>query len=458
MIDIVISGGRVVTADRIFEADIAVDGEQIAAIGDAETFPDARERIDADGKLVMPGVVDPHVHLSGPNSMDTYATGSRAAARGGVTTVCTFAWQTREDTDWTSLQDGIEYQRKEGQRSIIDFNCHCVITEEAIDSEEIDAALENGVTSFKLFTAYDFGVSNGGLEHAFELVSDREAVVLVHTEDPTICSRLENRQRQNGETDPVTYPDARPIHAEAMAADDAVRLAKESGVQYYGVHTSGAESAEAIVAHRNDGSQIRAETCTHYTALDRSAYKEHGCLSIMAPPLREQSDQDALFAYLKDGSLDVVSTDHVAFTRATKDADAWWNSEFGINGLQRSLPVFHHEAVVRRGFSYPFLVEKMCTRPAETFGFESKGSLTPGTDADIVVFDPNKKHRITAENNESIADYTVYEGKEVTGKVDLTMVRGTIVVEDDEVLVEEGHGEYRERISPDWGVEGTGSG
>lgn len=450
MIDLVISGGRVVTADRIFEADIAVNGEQIAAVGDIETFPDARESIDADGKIVMPGVVDPHVHFSGPNSMDNYATGSKAAAQGGVTTVCTFAWQTREDTNWESLQDGINYQRKEGQRSIIDFNCHAVITEESIDSKEIDAALETGVTSFKLFTAYDFGVSNGGLEHAFELVSDRDAMVLVHTEDPTICSRLENRQRKSGESDPITYPDARPIRAEAMAADDAVRLAKESGVQYYGVHTSGAESAEAIMAHRDDGSQIRAETCTHYTTLDRSAYKKHGCLSIMAPPLREPDDQDALFAHLRNGLLDVVSTDHVAFTRETKDADAWWNSEFGVNGLQRSLPIFHHEAIIRRDFSYPFLVEKMCTRPAETFGFESKGSLTPGTDADIVILDPSKRQRISAENNESVADYTVYEDNQVTGKVDLTMVRGTVVMKDDEVLVEEGHGEYRERVLPDW--------
>ena len=452
MIDTAITDGQVVTTDRVFEADIAIDGEQIVNIGDAEIFPDAERHIDASGKLVLPGVIDPHVHFSGPNSMDTYATGSKAAALGGVTTVCTFAWQTREDTDWTTLQAGIEHQRTEGEVSIVDFGCHGVVTDEAIDAEEIDAALDAEVISFKLFTAYDFGVSNGGLEHTFELVADRDAVVLVHTEDPMVCSRRETRQREAGQTEPATYPDARPIHAEAMAADDAVRLAKKAGVQYYGVHTSGGEPADAITVHRGDGDQIRAETCTHYTALDRSAYERFGCLSIMAPPLRDPADQDALFLHLQDGSLDVVSTDHVAFTRETKKADAWWDSEFGINGLQRSLPVFHHEAINRRGFSYPFLVEKMCTRPAETFGFESKGSLTPGTDADIVVFDPGKQQTITAADNASLADYTVYEGKEVTGAVELTMVRGTVVAEDGEIVAEEGHGEYCDRVCPDWSI------
>ena len=450
MIDTIISGGAVVTADGVFEADVAIDDGTIVGIGTEEAFESASERIDATDRLVMPGVVDPHVHLAGPNSIDTYEAGTAAAALGGVTTVCTFAWGSREDTDWNTLEAGIEHQQNEGESAFVDFSCHSVITDEAIAGSELDAAIENGVTSFKLFTAYEFGVDNGGIEHAFERIAERDAVALVHTEDPDVCARREAQQRANGRSDPTEYPDSRPIHAEAMAADDAVRLALNAGVNYYGVHTSGEDSARAIAAHRGDGSQIRAETCAHYLALDRSAYDEHGALAVMAPPLREPSDRDALVEHLRRGRLDVISTDHVAFTRDQKDAEAWWDAGFGINGLQRSLPVVHHEAVVRRGVPYPLLVRAMCTRPARTFGFESKGTLEVGTDADIVVFDPDKSQTITAEDNASVADYTVYEGKTVRGAVETTLVRGTVVADDGQVQADPGYGQFQERTVPTW--------
>lgn len=450
MIDTIIFGGEIVTADGVFEADVAIDDGVIAGIGAEDTFQSASERIDATNRLVMPGVVDPHVHLAGPNSIDTYEAGTAAAALGGVTTVCTFAWGSREDTDWSTLEAGIEYQQKEGEPAFVDFSCHAVITDEAIPGTELDAAIENGVPSFKLFTAYDFGVDNGGLEHAFERIAERDAVALVHTEDPDVCSRREAQQRTDGRSAPNEYPDSRPIHAEAMAADDAVRLAQETGVNYYGMHTSGEDSARAILTHRDDGSQIRAETCAHYLALDRSAYDTHGALAVMAPPLREPSDSDALTEHLRRGSLDVVSTDHVAFMREQKDAEAWWDAGFGINGLQRSLPVVHNEAVVRRGVSYPLLVRAMCTRPARTFGFESKGTLEVGTDADIIVFDPDKSQTITAESNASLADYTVYEGKKVQGAVETTLIRGTVVAADGEIQVDPGHGQFQQRTLPTW--------
>ncbi len=449
MADTIITGGTVVTADGMMKADLAITGEKITAIaGPGELEGD--KTLEANGKLVMPGVVDPHVHLSGPNTADGYETGSKAAALGGVTTLCSFAWQTREDTDWSTLSAGIEHQKEEGKHSVVDYGCHAVITSEEIEGEQLDAALAAGVPSFKLFSAYEFGVSNGGIEHAFELVAERDAVALVHTEDTTICEHRTRKQQAAGKGDATHYPDSRPMHAEAMAADDAARLAVETGVQYYGVHTSGKASVDALATFQTDKTNIRAETCTHYLALDRSLYETHGSLGIMAPPVRTADDIDALFDALAAGILGVVSTDHVAFTRAEKESDTWWEAGFGINSLQRSLPVFHHEAVVKRGFSYPFLVDVMCKRPAETFGFEGKGTLGVGTDADIVIFDPEVSQSITAKTNASVADYSVYEGKNVQGVVDTTIVRGTVVANDGEITCEAGYGEFSERTRPNW--------
>lgn len=450
MIDTVIIGGKVVTDETVIEADVAIDDGQIVAVGDETTFAESVEQIDAANKLLLPGVVDPHVHFEGDNSVEPYKQGTAAAALGGVTTALIFAWQSRDSKPWTTLPEGIAYQREKAEDSLIDFGFHGVITSEKIDPAELDAALEEDVTSFKLFTAYEFGVSNGGLEHAFELIADRDAVALVHTEDPDVCDRRTAQQQANGKTDPAFYPDARPDHAEAMAADDALRLAKEASIKYYGVHTSGKESGDVIEAHRDDGSLIRAETCTHYTALNRSAYKRDGCLPIMAPPLRTDADRDELFEYLKRGTLEVVSTDHVAFTREQKTSDAWWDAGFGVNGLQRSLPVFHDEAVVRRGYSYPFLVRAMSTRPAQTFGLETKGQIAPGYDADIVVFDPTETQTVSAKNNASISDYTIYEGRELTGAVETTLVRGEVVAQDGEIVADPGHGAYATRRIPNW--------
>jgi dihydropyrimidinase len=170
----------------------------------------------------------------------------------------------------------------------------------------------------------------------------------------------------------------------------------------------------------------------------------------MAPPLRTDDDRDALFEYLERGTLDIVSTDHVAFTREAKSSETWWDAGFGVNGLQRSLPVFHDEAVVRRGYSYPFLVRTMSTRPAQTFGLESKGRIAPGYDADIVVFDPEKTQTISARENASLADYSIYEGRELTGAVETTLVRGEVVAQDDEIVGDHGHGVYATRGLPDW--------
>jgi dihydropyrimidinase len=256
--------------------------------------------------------------------------------------------------------------------------------------------------------------------------------------------------RREGRGEPTDYPDSRPDHAEAMAADDAVRMAKATGNKYYGIHTSCRAVAEVLEAAQTDKSQIRGETCVHYTTLDESVYAEQGLLPMIAPPIRTPDDVEGMFDHLQRGTLDVVSTDHVAFARESKETENWWDSEYGANSVQRSLPVFHDEAVVNRGLSYPMLVRLMCSNPARIFGLTDKGTLEPGTDADFVIFDPDATQTIDATDNASEADYSIYDGREVTGRVDATYLRGECIAADGEIVGESGYGESISRIPPDW--------
>mgnify|MGYP006273526583 CR=1 FL=1 len=456
MVDLRIAGGRVVTPDSVSNADVLVEGERISGVVSPGAGPDADEVVDASDKLVMPGVVDPHVHIDGPNSIDTYETGTAAAALGGVTTLINFAWQPweGEDSIWEdsgTLRDGFERQQRLGEDSIVDFSLHGTLTREDPDVlEQIPELVKQGITSFKLFTTYEFGLSNGFVEEAFERIADEDAVAVVHTEDDSLCTRRTERAKEAGQAAAPEYPDSRPKRAEAMAADDAVRIARDAGMKYYGFHTSCREAAEVLDAARTDGSRIRAETCTHYTTLDRSAYVDQGNLPIIAPPLRTPDDREAMFEYLRNGIFSVVSTDHVAFKQSQKDVEAWWDGEFGANSLQHTLAVFQDEAVNERGFSYPFLARVMAANPARTFGFERKGLIAAGMDADLLVFDPNETYTVSAEDNESKADYSVYEEREVTGRVLKTYRRGELIADHGDVVAEPGSGEFVSRAVPDW--------
>ncbi|MDY6817318.1 MAG: amidohydrolase family protein [Halobacteriales archaeon] len=455
-VDTVIAGGTLATASGTFEGSVAIDDETIVAVGAESSLPSGRDRIDASGRIVMPGVVDPHVHAADPFSADPYETATAAAALGGVTTVLDFAWQPYDSPESPWDYDGTLTEAIEGKRSLetearIDFGLHGGIErEDPAVFEEFDDLIEQGVTSFKMFTAYDEALSNGFIYQVFEELAARDAVAVLHTEENSICEMLTARYAAEHPHDPTWYPKSRPGYAEAMAAADVVRLATEVGTKYYGVHTSCGEAADVIASHQDDGSQIRAETCTQYTVLDDSLYEDVGALAKIAPPLRSPQDRDAMFEALSDGPLSVVSTDHVAIDHEAKRTDDWSTVGFGMNSLQVSLPVFHDEAVGRRNFSYPFLVSVMCTNPARTFGLPRKGTLEPGTDADIVIFDPDVTWTIDEEDIVSTAGYSLYDGREVTGRVDRTYVRGTCVAANGELREEPGYGKYIARDLPDW--------
>ena len=459
-VDTVIQGGTVVTADDTIEASVAIDEGEIVAVGSRAAMPDAENSVDASGLLVMPGVVDPHVHVDDMFSVDSYETATAAAALGGTTTYIDFAWQAWVgelsifDAEGTLLE-GIERKREKGESALVDYGLHGAITRETQGVlDEFPDVLNAGVTSIKMFTAYEHGLSNGFMNRVFKRLADLDGVAVLHTEDPSVCDDLTERFQEEGKGDPEWYPRSRPDYAEAMAAEDAVRMATEAGCRYYGIHTSCRKSAAVLADFREQygSDMVRAETCTHYTTLTDDVYEELGNKPMIAPPIREQDDVEAMFEHLKRGSLDVVSTDHCGYRTESKDVENWWESTFGANGLQVSLPVFHDAAVNDRGFSYPFLVRTMSRNPARIFGLSKKGAITPGMDADIVLFDPTETYTVTAADNASEADFSIYEGREVTGRVKKTFSRGELVADDGEIVGTPGHGEFVPREIPNWSV------
>jgi len=459
-VDTVIENGRVVTEQEVLDFGVAIDDGEIAVVGDAKLLPEADRRIDANGNLILPGVVDPHFHVDEvpENRAGTMPAESAAAALGGITTFIDFAWQGRDRASTVAeatLIDGIDHKRSKEDQSFVDYSLHGVLHRETRDSlDQISKAIEAGVTSFKMFMSnYEVGVSNGFVDEAFDRIARENAVAAMHTEDPSVCESHTDRLKREGKGSPEHYPGSRPDYSEAMAAEDAVRIAREKGVKYYGVHTSCRDAAEVIEWLQADQSNIRAETCTHYTALTDEVYGELGNLPILAPPLRTQNDVDAMFEYLSNGVLSVVSTDHSVYHREYKESvDNWWESPFGANSAQYSLPVFHEVAINQRNFSYPFLMRVMCANPAQTFGLPNKGTLEPGTDADLIIFDPNAQWTIDETENASNSTYSPYDRFEVTGSVEKTFIRGNLIVDDGKLQSEKKHGRFIEREIPNWEV------
>jgi dihydropyrimidinase len=445
-----ISNGTVVTADGEFEGDVLIDGEKIAAVGRV-TAPEGAEIVDATGCFALPGLIDNHTHLSmpfmGTMSIDDYNTGTQAAAAGGVTCLVDFAIQQHPDELQSTLD---EWRGRADGAAHVDYGFHMAITnasEPVID--EMAAMSEAGICSFKLFMAYKGAlmVRDDELAACMERARELNALTMVHAENGDIIDLLVKRALARGDTSAIHHALTRPEWVEAEATDRAARIAEQTGAPLFVVHVTCGAAAAEIDAAQQRGAPVTGETCVQYLINGVDDLRRpgvEGCRYICSPPLRDTTNHELLWGYLRRGVLESISTDHCPFNDEQKSRGL---NDFSLvpNGLaqiQHRLAKLWDEGVVPGRITRSQLVDLTSTTVANRFGLQDKGSLAPGKDADVVVLDPEAPRAYGKATSFMNVDYDLYEGETASSSVRHTFSRGTLVYDRGEIKTEPGHGRF----------------
>ena len=446
--DLVIKGGRVLASDGDQIADVAVNGERIAAIGD--DLHGARE-IDATGRYVLPGGIDAHVHMRTDRPLhvydDTWETGTTAAAFGGVTTVID---QVQVEPG-LSLGEGLDRRLEEARgHSLVDFALH-MNPRAANDAylAEIPQIAARGIPSFKFFMVYDgFKVPDGFIFAAMQEVAALNGIALIHAENDAIIDELLRQNARAGRTARQHSASARPTAMEGEAVYRALAMAEVTGASTLIFHLTAAEAVREVRNARSRGQLAYGEACLAYLLLDPSALDDpvSGTALDFSPPLRPLEHREALWAGLADGTIDIVSTDHGP-RRRVRGEDGTVHTPPGTSGVEVRLALVHTHGVREGRLSLHQWVDRCCTRPAELFGLDRKGRLAPGFDADIVIFDPERNLALGPDTLHSNIDHSTYEGYTARGFPVTTISRGRVLVHDGELLADasDGHGRFIER-------------
>ena len=450
---VLIKGGRVVTATDDYVGDVFVDGERISLLGE-DLDVTADTTIDASGKLVLPGLVDPHTHLDmpfgGTTTIDDVQSGQTAAAFGGTTCHVDFCIQPQGSTFAAALD---EWRSKASGKQVIDMGYHIAITDlsEPERLEELATLPEQGVTSYKLFMAYKgaLQVDDETLFKSMEVAAASGALVMVHAENGDAIDVLVKQALAAGNTAPHFHALTRPPETEGEATNRAIQLSHVAGCPLYVVHVSCRESVEPIALARDKGWDVWGETCTQYFFIDQSFLERpdfEGAKYVYTPPPRAKENQDVLWNAVRTDVLSAISTDHCSFLwdgQKSLGKDDFSKIPNGGPGLENRLHMIHHFGVGEGRITLNRRVELLATNPAKLFGlYPRKGTIAPGSDADLVIFDPTKTKTITVADQHSKSDYNLYEGTAVTGDVETVLVRGTVVVDEGELRVEPGFGQF----------------
>ena len=452
-----ITNGTVVTAEASYAADVLVDGERIAAIG-TDLAPDSAtidSRIDARGRYVMPGAIDVHTHMQlpfgGTFAKDTFETGTRAAAFGGTTTIVDFAVQSKGK----SLREGLDawHALAEGN-AVADYGFHMIMSDVTDDSlREMDQLVAEGIPDFKLFTAYPgvFYSDDGAIFRAMQRTRENGGLIMMHAENGLAIDVVAAQLVDAGKTDPYFHGVARYPIFEGEATNRVIRLAEAAGVPVYIVHLSARDALDAVRAARDRGAKTFAETCPQYLflSLDDLGNGFDGAKFVCSPPLRTKDHQPELWTGLVKDDLQVVSTDHCPFDfHGQKELG---RGDFrkvpnGLPGVEDRVDLLHDGGVVAGKLTKERWVDVISTAPAKLFGmYPAKGAIAVGSDADIVVYDPKRKRKISAKTHHMDVDYSCYEGREVQGASDVVLSRGTVIVRDGKFAGTKGHGRFVKR-------------
>jgi len=463
---IVVRGGSVVSTSGATPADVVIDGETIAAVlapGSpmAVAAADGAARVlDATGCYVLPGGVDAHVHLQLPmspdaTSSDTFETGTAAAAWGGTTTIIDFAGQRAG----MHVRDAIDERHAEADgQCVIDYGFHLSMGDVHDASlDEMDAVMDEGITSFKYFMAYPgaWYSDDGKLLRAMQRAADLGAMVMMHAENGIAIDVLRDQAIEAGRAEPVWHGRTRPTRLEGEAVHRAAALAEIAGAPLYIVHLSSADALEQVRWARDRGQNVFAETCPQYLYLTIDEHLDRygldGLRAICSPPLREHHHHGSLWQGLRHDDLAVVATDHCPFCDNEKllGVDDFRAAPNGLGSIEHRMDLLH-SGVVTGQLGLSRWVETCSTTPARLFGlYPNKGVIAPGSDADIVVYDPVVTHTLGAETHHMNLDHSVWEGVEVTGQVRSVLSRGTFVIDDRSFVGRAGHGRFVPRSVSD---------
>ncbi|MBW5484262.1 dihydropyrimidinase [Streptomyces bambusae] len=451
-----IRGGLVVTAADELHADVLVEDGRVAALaahGSAAAASWTADRtLDATGKYVIPGGVDAHTHMElpfgGTAASDTFETGTRAAAWGGTTTIVDFAVQSVGH----SLREGLDawYAKADG-RCAIDYAFHMILSDVNESTlKEMDLLVEEGITSFKLFMAYPgvFYSDDGRVLRAMQRGAANGGLTMLHAENGIAIDVLVEQALARGETDPRHHGEVRKVLLEAEATHRAIQLARVAGSPLYVVHVSAEEAVAELAAARDKGLPVFGETCPQYLFLSTDNLAEpdfQGAKYVCSTPLRPREHQAALWRGLRTNDLQVVSTDHCPFCfRGQKELGRGDFSKIpnGLPGVENRMDLLH-QAVLDGHISRRRWIEIACATPARMFGlYPQKGTIAPGSDADIVLYDPQAEQVISAETHHMNVDYSAYEGRRITGRVDTVLSRGELVVDRRQYTGRAGHGAF----------------
>ena len=463
MAKMLIKGGTVVTAIDQMEADVLIDGGQVVALLGREHTVEPDEVIDATGKLVLPGGIDVHTHMElpfgGTFAADTFETGTRAAAWGGTTTIVDFAVQTVGES---AMEGWEKWMAKADGNCAIDYGFH-MITGDINDQtlKDMEQLVREGVTSFKMFMAYPgvFYSDDGQILRAMQKAAEDGATISMHAENGIAIDVLVAQALERGETDPINHGLVRKSILEGEATHRAIRLAEVAGVQLYIVHLTALEALDEVIAARDRGLRVFAETCPQYLflSLENLGNGFDGAKYVCSPPLRDSAEghQERLWQGLRTNDLQVVSTDHCPFcmgdhhtfgTQKQLGRDDFSKIPNGVPGVEPRMILMYNGGVVESRIGLNRFVEVTATAPAKMFGmFPKKGTIAVGSDADIVIFDPNGSEVISADTHHMDVDYSAYEGWEMKGKVETVLSKGKVIISDDQYLGSPGDGEYLPR-------------
>jgi len=445
MIDTLVKSGNVVTSTGSFKADIAIDGEKIVTIGAEGTLPRAEKEIDAHGKYVLPGMMDPHNHFYGNNFEEL----TRAAAFGGITTVIPFA---RGDVKEDCLEI-LKRLRDEGvYSSWIDFGLHLYVFNVPGALENIPRVVKEGVNTMKMFLAYKkrgmMSTDDFILQVMSVMKEQFKGIIQVHAEEGDLNDYLQDKFIAEGRVSPQDFPLSQPNVSEAMAIERILYLAELSQCPLYVVHLTTHQGLEAIEGAQKRGVKVWTEACPQYLTLTDDEIERQGPLVKFAPPLRKKEDAEALWGGLARGSIAVVSSDHCSYSRESKNPG--WENIFkapdGTTVIETMVPLMYTEGVVKRGLGIGWLAKVMSENPARIYGlFPKKGVIQVGSDADLTILDPDKEVVISAKNLHYTSDYTPWEGWKVKGWPVMTLVRGHVLLNGDRLEQKPGFGQFISR-------------